>query len=66
MICALHKYYQGAQIEKDEMDWACNTNGKDDKFKQNICRKKPEGKKPLWTPEYIQKNDIKINVTQSE
>jgi len=39
ITCKLHQYYWGDQISEDEMDGACRTHGRHEKFVININRK---------------------------
>jgi hypothetical protein len=47
------------QVKKDEMDWACSTNG-GDMYAYRILVGNPEGKRPLGRPRHAWVENIKI------
>ena len=58
MICTLH------QIEKNEMDGACNTYGGWQRCVQDFGGK-PEGKRPFARPRCRWENNIKMDLSGS-
>jgi hypothetical protein len=54
------KYYAGDQIEKNEMDGACNTNGRRDVYR--VLVGKPKGKRPLGRPRRRWEDNFKMDL----
>ena len=50
MICTLHKYYLGVQIEKNEIGGACSTYGGEERCIQSVGGK-IGGKETTWKTE---------------
>ena len=63
MICIARHISYCHQIKDDEMGGVYGMDGGHEKFMQGLPGK-PETKRPLGTPKYRWKNNIKIGITE--
>jgi hypothetical protein len=65
MICTLHKYYLGVQIEKNEIGGACSTCG-ERRDAYRVLVGKSEGKRPVGRQRRRWEDNIKIDLQEVE